>query len=271
MRLNTARQTARDLKAGASPLALVAAGVTAGLAPLLQLDTWVSPAAAVVAVLSGSKVVQGDVLAPARSRAVARAVRPLYVGADEEGTTYRPAANALQIAAGMWAAPAHVLYDGGHYQVLLPDGATVALRPLHRHEHHDIAVFGSHAVWPWAVKPQWGPPEPGERITMVGWLVGSKVATVQAAIDLTAQESQTAGMVTMIGPAPPAGSSGAALIASRSGRALGILTGVGALDPRQYAPEAGGTGIVLGVLLSALPVRFRARSAASDPLPDQRS
>ncbi|MGW5867203.1 trypsin-like peptidase domain-containing protein [Streptomyces sp. NPDC055239] len=267
MRLSTARQKASDLKAGAGPLALVAAGVIAGLAPLLRLDTWVSPAAAVVAMLSGINVIRSDVLAPARSRAVARAVRPLYVGVDEEGSAYRPAANALQIAAGVWAAPRHVLYPGGHYQVVLPDGATVVLRPLHHHDDHDIAVFGSGTDWPWTAKPQWGPPEPGERMTMVGWLVGSSVATVRAATDLTAQESQTSGMVIMIGPAPPAGSSGSALIAVGTGRVIGILTGVGALDRRQNVPTAGDTGIVIGVLLAALPVRFRSRAAASEPPP----
>ncbi|MFE6160493.1 trypsin-like peptidase domain-containing protein [Streptomyces sp. NPDC056486] len=267
MRLSTARQRASDFKAGGGPLTLVAAGVIAGLAPLLRLDTWVSPAAAVVAVLSGINVIRSEVLAPARSRAVARAVRPLHVGADEEGSTYRPAANALQIAAGVWVAPAHVLYEGGHYQVVLPDGAAVVLRPLHRHGDHDIAVFGSGVDWPWTARPQWGPPEPGERITMVGWLVGSSVATVRAATDLTAQESQTAGMITMIGPAPPAGSSGSALIAAHSGRVIGILTGVGALDRRQNAPAAGDTGMVIGVLLAALPVRFRSRAAALESPP----
>ncbi|SDP74282.1 Trypsin-like peptidase domain-containing protein [Streptomyces sp. cf386] len=260
MRLFAVRQAAADLRAGAGPLVLVSAGVFAGLAPLLGLDAWVPPAAAAVALLSGVNVIRSDVLAPARARAVARAVRPLHTGA--EGSAFRPAANALQIAAGLWIAPAHVLRDGGEYQVVLPDGATVGLRPLHREGGHDIAVFGSNTDWPWTARPQWSPPEPGERITVVGWLVGSAVATTQAATELTAQESQAPGMVTMIGPAPPSGSSGSALIAARTGRVIGVLTAVGALDIRQRPPGAGDTGIVLGVLLAAVPVRFRQWSAS---------
>lgn len=261
MRLDRIRQSASDLRAGTGPLALVATSVVAGLAPLLHLDTWVAPAAAVVAVLSGINVIRSDVLAPARSGAVARAVRPLYVGVNEDADTYRPAANALQIAPGVWAAPAHVLNldSGSRCRVVLPGGAVVALRPLHHDSEHDIAVFASGADWPWRARPHWGPPAPGERITMVGWLVGSSVTTVRAATDLTAQESHTPGRITMIGPAPPAGSSGSALIATRTGRVVGILTGVGALDRRQDVPAAGDTGIVIGVLLATLPARFRSR------------
>ncbi|MGW5866546.1 hypothetical protein ACWFRJ_30720 [Streptomyces sp. NPDC055239] len=114
MRWNRVRQRASDLRAGTGLLALVATSVVVGLAPLLHLDTWVAPAAAVVAMLSGINVIRSDVLAPAHSSAVARAVRPLYVGVHEDADTYRPAANALQIAPGVWVAPAHVLnLDGG--------------------------------------------------------------------------------------------------------------------------------------------------------------
>ncbi|WP_031487116.1 trypsin-like peptidase domain-containing protein [Streptomyces bicolor] len=261
MRRFTVRQVAADLRAGAGPLVLVCAGVFAGLAPLLGLDSWVSPAAAAVALLSGVNVIRSDVLAPARARGVARAVHPLHTGV--EGSAFRPVANALQIAAGVWVAPAHVLHEGGGYQVVLPDGAALRLRPLHREAGQDLAVFGSDTDWPWTARPQWSPPEPGERITVVGWLLGSAVATVQAATDLTAQESQAPGLVTMLGPAPPAGSSGSALIAARTGRVIGVLTGVGALDRRQRPPGAGDSGIVIGVLLATVPVRFRSRAAAS--------
>ncbi|MGW5866547.1 hypothetical protein ACWFRJ_30725 [Streptomyces sp. NPDC055239] len=146
--------------------------------------------------------------------------------------------------------------------MVLPGGAAIALRPLHYGSEHDIAVFGSGVDWPWTAKPRWGPPAADERITMVGWLVGSGVTSVRAATDLAAQESHTPVRITMIGPAPPAGSSGSALIATRTGRVVGILTGVGALDRRQGFPAAGDTGIVIGVLLAALPVHFRSHGRA---------
>jgi hypothetical protein len=206
VRLISVKQAAIDVRAGAAPLLVVAAGTFAGLAPVLGLDTWVSPAAAVVALLSGASVIRADVLAPARARAAARAVRPLRVRGG--GTEYRSVANALQIAAGVWAAPAHVLRSpgAGQYEVVLPDGGTIGLTPCHRSADHDFAVFRSGSDWPWTARPQWGPAEPGERISLVGWLVGSAVSAVQATVDLTAQESQVPGLIAMIGPAPPAGS-----------------------------------------------------------------
>jgi hypothetical protein len=268
VRLISVKQAAIDVRAGAAPLLVVAAGTFAGLAPVLGLDTWVSPAAAVVALLSGASVIRADVLAPARARAAARAVRPLRVrGGDTE---YRSVANALQIAAGVWAAPAHVLRSpgAGQYEVVLPDGGTIGLTPCHRSADHDFAVFRSGSDWPWTARPQWGPAEPGERISLVGWLVGSAVSAVQATVDLTAQESQVPGLIAMIGPAPPAGSSGSALVVVRTGRVVGILTGVGALDRRQQAPGAGDTGVVIGVLLAAVPERLRSGAGPpADPPP----
>ena len=186
------------------------------------------------------------------------------------GTEYRSVANALQIAAGVWAPPAHVLRspDAGQYEVVLPDGGTIALTPCHRSADHDFAVFRSGSDWPWTARPQWGPAEPGERISLVGWLVGSAVSAVQATVDLTAQESQVPGLIAMIGPAPPAGSSGSALVVVRTGRVVGILTGVGALDRRQQAPGAGDTGVVIGVLPAAVPERLRSGAGTpADPPP----
>ena len=186
------------------------------------------------------------------------------------GTEYGSVANALQIAAGVWAAPAHVLRspDAGQYEVVLPDGGTIALTPCHRSADHDFAVFRSGSDWPWTARPQWGPAEPGERISLVGWLVGSAVSAVQATVDLTAQESQVPGLIAMIGPAPPAGSSGSALVVVRTGRVVGILTGVGALDRRQQAPGAGDTGVVIGVLPAAVPERLRSGAGTpADPPP----
>jgi hypothetical protein len=255
MRLSAARRMAADLKGGAAPLILVTAGVFAGLAPVLGLDTWVSPAAAVIAVLSGANVLRADVLAPMRARTVSRAVRPFLSG--PENGPFRSTANALQIGKGVWVAPAHVTHELGAYRVKLPDGGTLELSLAHLSTDHDIAVFHSSAGWPWVAKPQWDMPEPGDRATLVGWLVGGAVSTVQASLDLTVQESQEPGLVTMLGPAPPPGSSGSAVIATRTGRAVGILTGVGALDRRRDVPDAGSTGIVLGVRLAVIPDRFR--------------
>ncbi|MGI5400586.1 trypsin-like peptidase domain-containing protein [Streptomyces sp. CA-135486] len=255
MRLSGARRMAADLRGGAAPLILVTAGVFAGLAPVIGLDTWVSPAAAVIAVLSGTNVLRADVVAPMGARAVSRAVRPLLSGPANGAP--RGMANALQIGKGVWVAPAHVTHEGAAYRVKLPDGGTLELSPAYRSAEHDIAVFHSSDVWPWVAKPQWDMPEPGDRATLVGWLVGGAVSTVQASLDLTVQESQEAGLVTMLGPAPPPGSSGSAVIAARTGRAVGILTGVGALDRRRDVPDAGSTGIVLGVRLAVVPDRFR--------------
>lgn len=255
MRLSAARQVAADLKGGAAPLTLVTAGVFAGMAPVMGLDTWVSPAAAVIAVLSGINVLRADVLAPMRARAVSRAVRPLLSGPGKG--PFRSTSNALQIGKGIWATPAHVTHEGAAYRVRLPDGAALEMSLAYTSADHDIAVFHSSAVWPWVAKPQRDMPEPGDRATLVGWLVGGAVSTVQASFDLTVQESQEPGLVTMLGPAPPPGSSGSAVIAARTGRAVGILTGIGALDRRRDVPDTGTTGIVLGVRLEVVPVRFR--------------
>ncbi|MFI8992688.1 hypothetical protein [Streptomyces sp. NPDC053542] len=257
MRLSVARQLAADMKGEAAPIVLVTAGVFAGLAPLVGLSFWVSPAAALIAMLSGARVLLSDIIAPARARTAARAVRPLHTS-GEDGA-FRRVANILQIGAGVWVAPAYLAQHGTRYRVGLPSDESVVLSLRCCNDSQTIAVFHSSADWPWVAKPQESVPEPGDRARVVGWLVGGAISAMQAAVDCTVQESQAPELITMLGPTPPPGSAGSAVILARTGRVVGILTGVGPLDRQQRIPASGNTGIVLGASLTALPPQCRAR------------
>lgn len=206
-------QTARGDWTG---LVVVLAGMLSALAAIANLTLWVSLSAALAAVLGGLRVIQVQLVVPARLEAVKLAVAQIGDGNGPRGT-------AVHLGDRRWATVAHAVGDrDGRVKLSLAGQAFIG-RVVYVSKQDDLAVVKASRDWNW--RGRVGAPDvaEGDVIRVVGWRAresGAKdhLSTIDLAVDGPASDSTLvlAGLV-------PIGFSGAVAVRLGTGRVIGLV------------------------------------------------
>ncbi|MFD9396486.1 trypsin-like peptidase domain-containing protein [Streptomyces sp. NPDC060000] len=220
---------------GALPaLTLVLVSMLSALVAVLGLETWVAIAAALAAMVSGSQVINREVVIPWRLKSANNAVARLYARtADGHGQV----GSAVQIAPRRWVTAAHAMPIGATVKLKLGDTWSQP-RVIYRDEELDLAVMEIDDHWPWLARISLDLPEPGTLMKVTGWTNGRRDKNnrdrgVRVVQDYTVQGPVEESLIVLTGAVPPIGFSGATAADVVTGKVVGVLSGFspGRRDP----------------------------------------
>lgn len=211
------RRLGRTARGNWTGLVVVLAGVLSALAAIASLTLWVSLSAAFAAVLGGLRVIQMQLLVPARLETVKLAVAQI---GDDNG----PRGTAVHLGDGHWATVAHATEDCKGQLKLSLAGQAFTGRVVYTSEQDDLAVIEAGTDWNWRCRTGTADVGEGDFIRVVGWKFSEygakdRLSTIDLVVDGTASDSTLvlAGLV-------PIGFSGAAAVRLSTGRVIGLVT-----------------------------------------------
>lgn len=211
------RRLGRTARGNWTGLVVVLAGVLSALAAIANLTLWVSLSAAFAAVLGGLRVIQVQLLIPARLETVKLAVAQI---GDDNG----PRGTAVHLGDRRWATVAHVMEDCDGQLKLSLAGQAFTGRVVYASEQDDLAIVEAGTDWNWRSRTGTADVGEGDVIRVVGWKLSEygakdRLSTIDLVVDGTAPDSTLvlAGLV-------PSGFSGAAAVRLGTGRVIGLVT-----------------------------------------------